>query len=125
MVVTAAVVQRDGSFLVTRRLKGTHLAGLWEFPGGKCGPGEPLAACLTREVREELGVSCNVGVEIFSIAHQYAERTVELHFFACTLAGDPVPLLGQDMQWVPRSRLGELDFPPADAGLIAMLTKGE
>ena len=124
IVVTAAVVERDGAFLVTRRLKGTHLAGTWEFPGGKCEPGEPLEACLWREIREELGARCSVGSEIFSITHDYTERRIELHFYACTLLDDPVPLLGQEMRWVPRNQLTELDFPPADDELIRKLAAG-
>ena len=124
IVVTAAVVERDGAFLVTRRLKGTHLAGTWEFPGGKCEPGEPLEACLWREIREELGARCSVGSEIFRITHEYTERRIELHFYACTLLDDPVPLLGQEMRWVPRNQLTELDFPPADDELIRKLAAG-
>lgn len=121
IVVTAAVVERDGAFLVTRRLTGTHLAGTWEFPGGKCEPGEALDACLWREIREELGARCSVGSEIFSITHEYTERRIELHFYACTLLDEPVPLLGQEMRWVPRNQLTELEFPPADDELIRKL----
>ena len=123
IVVTAAVIERDGAFLVTRRLKGTHLEGAWEFPGGKCEPGEPLDACLWRELREELAVRSVVGAEIFSVAHEYGDRRIELHFFACTLLDEPVPQLGQDMQWVARERLRDLEFPPADDELIAMLSR--
>jgi mutator protein MutT len=122
IVVTAAVVERGGAFLVTRRLAGTHLAGMWEFPGGKCDPGESLEACLARELVEELGVGCQVGAEILTVTHDYAGRRVELHFFACTLEGDPVPQLGQAMQWVARERLAALELPPADDELIRMLT---
>lgn len=122
IVVTAAVVERDGSFLVTRRLKGTHLAGTWEFPGGKCEPGESLQESLIREMREELAVDCTVGAEIFSISHDYPDRRIQLHFFACTLEGEPDPQLGQAMQWVPRAQLGSLEFPPADDELIRLLT---
>jgi len=121
IVVTAAVVEHHGSFLVTRRLQGTHLGGTWEFPGGKCETGERLDACLAREIREELGVGCRIGVEIFTTTHDYPERRVELHFFACTLSGPPVPQLGQEMQWVERARLHELAFPPADEELIRRL----
>ena len=63
-------------------------------------------------------------VELFTIAHTYPDRIVELHFFACTLDGEPEPLLGQEMQWVARERLHELEFPPADADLIRMLQRG-
>ena len=71
LVVTAAVIERDHSFLVTRRPRGAHLEGYWEFPGGKCDPGESLAACLQREILEELDVEVAVGREIFSVAHDY------------------------------------------------------
>jgi 8-oxo-dGTP diphosphatase len=120
-VVTAAVIERDNRFLVTRRLDGTHLAGFWEFPGGKCDAGEPLAACLHREIVEELGAGVRVGPEIHHVAHEYPERIVELHFFRCELLGEPRPLLGQDIRWAARGELATLEFPPADAELIAML----
>lgn len=123
IVVTAAVVERGGHFLVTRRLKGTHLAGTWEFPGGKCEPGESLQDSLIREMREELAVNCTVGAEIFTVSHDYPDRRVELHFFACTLEGEPVPQLGQAMQWVSREQLSTLEFPPADDELIRLLTQ--
>jgi 8-oxo-dGTP diphosphatase len=121
--VTAAVIERDGALLVTRRLKGSHLEGLWEFPGGKCDPGESHVACLEREILEELGTGARVGRELFAVEHAYPERVVELHFFECALEGEPAPLLGQEMQWVPKSELGAIDFPPADAELIALLTE--
>ena len=123
VVVTAAVIERDGCVLVTRRLKGSHLEGYWEFPGGKCDPGETLVACLARELREELGVAVVVGDEILSVTHTYPDRVIELHFFRCGLAGEPVPQLAQEMQWIRRHELGELQFPPADEELVALLTR--
>ncbi len=121
LVVTAAVIERDGAFLVTRRLKGTHLEGCWEFPGGKCDPGESHEACLRRELVEELGARSRIGAEIFSISHAYPERIVELHFFACALEDEPRALIGQEMRWVGRSDLRTLEFPPADAELLRLL----
>jgi len=122
LVVSAAVVERGGSYLVTRRLRGTHLEGFWEFPGGKCEPHETPAACLTREIREELGCDTIVGEKLLTVSHDYDDRTIELHFFRCTLEGDPRPVLGQEMQWVPRREMRGLPFPPADHELIAMLS---
>jgi 8-oxo-dGTP diphosphatase len=121
LVVTAAVIERNGAFLVTRRLKGTHLEGCWEFPGGKCDPGESHEACLRRELVEELGARSRIGAEIFSISHAYPERIVELHFFACALEDEPRALIGQEMRWVGRSDLRTLEFPPADAELLRLL----
>jgi 8-oxo-dGTP diphosphatase len=121
VVVTAGVVCRDGCYLVARRQQGVHLEGFWEFPGGKCDPGEPLAACLARELREELAVDAWIGDEIHLVTHRYDDREVELHFFECRLTGDPRPQLGQEVRWVPRAELQTLEFPPADAELIRML----
>lgn len=120
LVVTAAVIQRDGAFLITRRHRG-HLEGFWEFPGGKCDPGESLVDCLRREILEELSVDVVVGEEIFSATHEYPDRVVELHFFACELMGTPNPAFGQEMQWAKRADLRALRFPPADDELIARL----
>jgi len=122
IVVTAAVVQRGETFLLTRRLKGTHLEGLWEFPGGKCEPGEALDACLRREIVEELGVNADVKHLLLSTSHAYATRDIELHFFACDLDADPHPRLGQEIRWASRGELRQLDFPLADAELIDLLT---
>jgi mutator protein MutT len=123
IVVTAAVIERDRRFLVTRRPRGVHLEGCWEFPGGKCEPGEALSSCLIREIREELDTAIRVGPEIFSIAHPYPDRIVELHFFECELAGEPRPILGQEMRWVFREDLAVLEFPPADEKLIELLRR--
>jgi 8-oxo-dGTP diphosphatase len=121
LVVAAAVIEQDDCFLLTRRLAGTHLAGCWEFPGGKCEPGETHAAALARELDEELAVGVDVGPLVVSIAHAYPERRVELHFYRARLLGDPRPQLGQEMRWVPRRELRSLDLPEADAALIDVL----
>jgi 8-oxo-dGTP diphosphatase len=123
IVVTAAVIERGGRLLVTRRLQGTHLEGYWEFPGGKCDAGESLEACLVRELREELAVEAIVGGKILTTSHEYPERRVELHFFTCELLGDPAPQMNQDMQWVPREALVSLKLPPADDELVALLAR--
>jgi len=124
IVVTAAVIERDGRFLVTRRPHGVHLEGYWEFPGGKVDPGETLEASLVRELREELAVDSRVGVEIFFVTHRYPERSVELHFFQCELAGEPTPQLDQEMRWVTRAEMAALPFPAADAELIRTIVSG-
>lgn len=119
--VAAAVIGRGDAVLVTRRLKGTHLEGLWEFPGGKCEPGESIHECLIREILEELGVTVEPGATLLVTTHAYPEKTVELHFVECAMHGDPVPRQNQEMQWIARARLHTLEFPEADAALIARL----
>jgi 8-oxo-dGTP diphosphatase len=121
--VVAAVIERDGKILVTRRRPGSHLAGLWEFPGGKPDPGETLVDALRREIAEELGVETDVGPAIETIDWAYPDKRVRLHFFHCTVLGDPRPLEGQEMQWLTREELPRCEFPDADAALIARLTR--
>ncbi|MBP1634809.1 MAG: mutT [Acidobacteria bacterium] len=121
-VVAAAVVERGGLLLVAQRLEGTHLAGHWEFPGGKCEAGEEARACLARELREELGVGARVGEEIHRTLYACGEGRLELVFFRCELDAEPRPLLGQAIRWVSREELRTLRFPPADAELIRLLS---
>ena len=98
-----------------------HLAGLWEFPGGKIDPAESHADALRREMREELGTDVDVHDLVFHTTHAYPERTVALFFYNCVLQQTPRPLLGQEMRWVKRSELAALGFPPADEELIRIL----
>jgi mutator protein MutT len=123
IVVAAALIERGGRFLITRRQQGVHLEGLWEFPGGKCDTGESHQACLARELREELDVISSVGEQIFETTHTYPELHVELHFYSCELLSEPAPQLGQEMRWASREELAELKFPAADAELIERLVK--
>jgi 8-oxo-dGTP diphosphatase len=124
LVVVAAVIEHAGAFLLTRRQAGVHMAGCWEFPGGKCEPGEGHVEGLVREIREELGADVSVGPELFATSHEYPDRRVELHFRRCDLRGAPTPQLGQEMRWVPRAELAALEFPPADVELVARLVRG-
>lgn len=123
VAVVAAVIQDDNRFLVTRRQAGVHLAGLWEFPGGKIDAGETHEAALRREIREELDADIHLGELAFTTTHAYPEKSVTLFFYRCTLSGNPRPLLGQEMRWVDRDHLPALGFPPADAELIRILTQ--
>ena len=122
VIVAAAVIERHGRILVTKRPAGVHLEGHWEFPGGKCGPDETLEQCLVRELREELAVEAAVESELMATCHDYPDRRVELHFFRCLLHGKPRPQMGQEMRWVERRDLAALQFPPADTELITLLT---
>ena len=122
--VVAAVVENGGRFLVTRRQAGVHLAGLWEFPGGKVAAGESHEDALRREMQEELDTDVEVREMVSTATHAYGDRHVTLHFYTCSLRSEPRPLLGQEMRWVERGELRTLGFPPADEELIALLTIG-
>ena len=123
--VVAAVVEEGGRYLVTRRQAGVHLAGLWEFPGGKVQPAETHEAALVREMDEELAVEAVVDGLLLSTSHAYPKKAVTLHFYRCRIQGAPVPQQGQEMQWVARADLAALQFPAADADLIELLTSGK
>lgn len=122
MVVVAAVIERDGAFLLALRPAGTHLEGHWEFPGGKCHPTETHAEALRRELHEELDIVADVGALVHSVTHRYPDRAVELHFYACRFDGEPKPMVGQELRWVRRPEMLALRFPDADAELIARLS---
>ncbi len=121
--VVAAVIERDGKLLITRRPEGSHLSGLWEFPGGKPQPGETFEQALRREIAEELGAEVSVGERIETIEWQYPDKRVRLVFFRCDVRGEPRPLEGQEMAWVTPAELARYEFPPADAALIQRLRR--
>ena len=119
--VVACVTERDGRYLITRRLEGTHLAGLWEFPGGKIRSGEKPEDALRRELQEELGVTADVGDLLESVDWTYPEKRVRILFFRCAIQGEPRPQQGQDMSWIEAAELPSRRFPEADARLISRL----
>ena len=122
--VAAGLVFRDGRLLITRRAAGSHLEGLWEFPGGKREPGESFEECLARELQEELGVEVLVGALIESLTHAYPEKTVRLNFYRCVWQRNEPQALGcADFKWVGRPELENFQFPAADARLLDRLQK--
>lgn len=124
--VTAAIIRRDGALLIAQRPPGSHLEGLWEFPGGKREPDETLQECLRRECAEELGVEVRVGELLRVVEHTYPGLHVKLHFFDCSLvAGEPAAVGCEAVRWVAPAELDSFRFPPADAGLIEELRSGE
>jgi mutator protein MutT len=122
IIVVAAVIEEDNRFFLTRRQAGVHLEGMWEFPGGKVDPGESHGQALRREIREELDADVDVHDLVFETRHEYPDRAITLFFYRCRLRGEPRPLIGQEIRWVPRVELASLGFPPADAELITRLT---
>ena len=124
-VVAALVQDETGRYLITQRRKGSHLAGLWEFPGGKREADESLEEALSRELTEELSARFAVGQRIETARWEYPERTIVIHFYRCRLeSGTIEPREDQAMAWVAPERLSDFDFPPADRDLIARLRVG-
>ena len=121
-VVAGLIRDEAGRYLITRRRKGTHLEGLWEFPGGKREAEETLEQSLGRELSEELGATFAIGERVETVRWAYPEKTVVLHFFSCRVtAGTIAPQEGQLMEWVAPRDLRRFDFPPADEALLARL----
>ena len=126
MEVAAGLLFHEGRLLITQRLPGEHLGGLWEFPGGKREPGEAIEDCLRRELAEELSIIVHVGGLLTEVEYSYPERTVHLKFFRCSLvSGKPEAIGCQAFAWVRADELAAYEFPPADSQLLARLKSGE
>jgi 8-oxo-dGTP diphosphatase len=121
--VAAGLIRDDaGRYLITQRPSGTHLAGLWEFPGGKRHAGESLEQCLARELREELGAAFAVGERVETVTWDYPEKRVVLHFYRCRHTGGTIVAhVAAALAWVAPERLHAYEFPPPDRTLVARL----
>ena len=123
--VAAGLIVRDGKILISQRLGNVHLAGLWEFPGGKRKPGESFEACLMREIMEELGLTIAVYEQVASAEHHDLQRHIRLRFYRCTvLAGEPRPLGCEACRWVTPAGIAAYPFPPADLPLVHQIASG-
>lgn len=122
IVVAAAILIEAGRVLITQRKRGTHLAGAWEFPGGKVEAGEDPRDALARELREEVGIE-TVVTEIVEVTfHRYAEKSVLLLFFEAARAeGSPEPraIDVADVRWAAKEDLLDDLFPAADVAVLA------
>ena len=121
-VVAAALFDDSGRVLIAQRPAGKHMAGWWEFPGGKVASGESDGEALVRELREELGVETHAHREITTMTHEYPDRIVELALWHVSLTGgEPRGLDGQQLKWVACQSLGKEQLLPADLPLIPAL----
>jgi 8-oxo-dGTP diphosphatase len=126
LIVAAGVLIEHGRVLLTKRKAGTHLAGAWEFPGGKVQPDEDPRDALARELREELGIDASVEEVLEVTFHRYEERAVLLLFFAAKRRpGSPEPraLDVAAFRWAASGELVDADFPPADVTILARVRK--
>ncbi len=125
MRVVACVIEREGRFLITKRLKHSHLGHLWEFPGGKIEPGESVEDCAIRECQEEIAVTVKPLRLIEEVAHDYPERSVHLYFLLCEwVAGEPKAIHCADWAWATPEEFGHYEFPEADKGIIERFIHG-
>ena len=120
--VTAAVIVENGRILIAQRGPADRMAGFWEFPGGKIEPGETPEACLSRELREELGMHADVGVPLGRSIHRDIHRTIELLAYHAVWDGQPFsPREHQACRWVLPGQLADYAFTPADRPFVERL----
>jgi 8-oxo-dGTP diphosphatase len=123
-VVAAALYDAQGRVLIAERPPGKHMAGRWEFPGGKLEPGETERAALARELREELGVEIAAAHEALTLSHDYGDRRVEVSMWIVDrYTGEPRELDGQRLKWVAPAQLPDEDVLEADRPFIEALQR--
>jgi 8-oxo-dGTP diphosphatase len=121
-VVAAALYDAQGRVLIADRPAGKHMAGRWEFPGGKVGNDETLSEALSRELHEELGITVATAHPLMDLTHDYPDRRVELQMWLVKrYTGEPKGLDGQQLKWVEPARLCEEDILEADRPFIEAL----
>jgi 8-oxo-dGTP diphosphatase len=127
IIVSAAVIRetKGGKVLLTRRMEGAHLAGMWEFPGGKVEAGEHPEAALIRECKEECALEIEVR-DILDVAwHRYEKKDVLLLFYDCGIVSGQIQHLGvADHAWVAPADLDRYPLPPPDTALVTKLKAG-
>jgi mutator protein MutT len=123
--VGIALIQRGSRFLVRQRPLGSVYEGYWEFPGGKCEPGESPAQATARECLEELGLIVVVGALRHVTTHRYPHGLVELFFFDCIITDRAAePVAGTGFVWLTAAELARLPFPEANEVVLKALVPG-
>lgn len=122
ITVTAAIIQNASKILITRRGPGRHLAGYWEFPGGKLDANETEQECLAREIKEELDITIKVNAFYMQNIHQYGDKEILLKAYECVhVAGNIVLHDHDEMAWVTKEELSNYEFSPADIPFLKAL----
>lgn len=107
---------------ITRRAADSHMAGFWEFPGGKIEAGETAEQALYRELQEETGIEAGQAALLEVLEHRFTDRIVTLNFYLVeNWQGEPFGREGQPMRWVKQAELREDEFPPANAAIVRQL----
>src|SRR5579872_3363677 len=113
--VVAAVLEKDGRYLITQRRAAAVLPLMWEFPGGRVEDTETDAQALRREVRHRLGVGIDVGKLISFVSHPYDHYVVDLFLYECTLQHAELEAKNVNaFKWVTSAEFDQYPFTPAD-----------
>ncbi|MDB4285640.1 (deoxy)nucleoside triphosphate pyrophosphohydrolase [bacterium] len=124
IIVTAAVIEKDGKMLIARRKPGSSLAGLWEFPGGKLEEGEEPRDCLRRELHEEFGIDTEIGEHVMSNVHEYDHIKIELRSYRAKYTSGAIKLVDHDkIAWVKPEEFSQYDLAPADLPTVEVILK--
>ena len=123
-VAVGVLIDDKHCVLLARRLKGTHLEGFWEFPGGKVEPKETVEMALDRELREELGITVDKTSPLLTVRHDYGEKQVLLDVHRVEAwFGEPFGAEGQPIAWVDAPSLGDFQVPDANAEIMVRVTE--
>ncbi|MDO6719226.1 8-oxo-dGTP diphosphatase MutT [Psychrosphaera sp. 1_MG-2023] len=120
--VAAAIIYRNGQFLLSKRQSHQHQGGKWEFPGGKVESGETVQQALIRELKEEINIEVTTTSPFHSLKFDYPEKTVKLDFLLVSeFDGEEAGLEGQEVSWFDKSELLALTFPDANVPVLAKI----
>ncbi|MFC5489616.1 Nudix family hydrolase [Dokdonella soli] len=121
-VVAGVLRDAQGRVLLAQRPPGTHLAGLWEFPGGKCEDGEAPVDALARELREEIGIVVESAHPLIGVPFRYPDKSILLDVWQVSaFSGIPLSRESQRLAWVEPDALDGVDMPPADRPAVTAL----
>lgn len=113
------MIEREGLFLITKRLENSPMGHCWEFPGGKIEAGEAIEGCAVRECREEIDVVVEPVRRLKDLWYDYPHGRVFLHFVLCRIvSGEPRPVECREVRWIGANQFPDFEFPPADIGVI-------
>ncbi len=111
-----------GEILIDRRCQSGEMGGLWEFPGGKIEPNETVEECVSREIKEELGIEVAVGDRLITIEHNYETFKLTLFVHHCRyLSGEPQTIECEEVRWIKVEEIDQYDFPQANIKIINIL----
>jgi 8-oxo-dGTP diphosphatase len=122
--VTCAIIEKNNKVLATQRAHNTHLAGQWEFPGGKIESGETAESCIKREIAEELSVRISVHRSLRPVEYHYPDKAIRLIPFVCKIISGQIRLTDHsDFRWLGRDELTSLDWAAADVLVLSAYLK--
>jgi mutator protein MutT len=121
-----AVIERDGKFLITKRMEHSPMGHCWEFPGGKREKGETIEECAVRECQEEIDVTVEPIRKLKDLHYDYPHGLIYLHFVLCRLIkGEPRPVECREARWIDPKEFKDFEFPAADIEVIEELLSGK